>query len=100
MTHVWIKCKDFSLSTDLSSCRIISLCSLIPLKKIKSRVRPRTGLKAQRGIRHSSTISLTSALNPGGWSAPLPGRFTAGKETRHPLYRWLGGLQDRSGWER
>jgi hypothetical protein len=30
-----------------------------------------------------------------GWLAPRPGRFTAGKETRYPLYRTLGGPQGR-----
>ena len=29
---------------------------------------------------YSSTLSLTSALDEGGWSAPLPGRFTPGKD--------------------
>jgi hypothetical protein len=32
-----------------------------------------------------------------GWLAPRPGRFTAGKETRYPLYSRLGGPQGRSG---
>ena len=27
-----------------------------------------------------SSISLTSALDGGGWSTPLPGRFTPGKD--------------------
>jgi hypothetical protein len=47
--------------------------------------------------RYSSTLSLTSALNEGGWSTPRAGRFTPGKETRYPLYRRLGGPQGRSG---
>jgi len=34
-------------------------------------------MKAQRG---SSTLSLTSALEKGRWSAPLAGHLTAGKE--------------------
>ena len=29
---------------------------------------------------YSSTLSLTSALVGGGWSAPRPGRFTPGKD--------------------
>ena len=29
--------------------------------------------------RYSSTLSLTSALDGGGWSAPRPGRFTPWK---------------------
>ena len=33
----------------------------------------------------------------GGWLTPRPGRFTPGKETRYPIYRLLGGPQDRSG---
>ena len=45
----------------------------------------------------SSTLSLTSALDGGGWSTPRSGRFTPGKETRCPLYRRLGGPQGRSG---
>jgi len=40
-----------------------------------------------------STLSLTSALDGGGWSTPHPGRFTPGKETRYALYWRLGGSQ-------
>ena len=29
---------------------------------------------------YSSTLSLTSALDGGGWSTPRPGRFTSGKD--------------------
>ena len=29
---------------------------------------------------HSSTLSLTTALGGGGWSATRPGRFTHGKD--------------------
>ena len=46
---------------------------------------------------YSSTISLTSALEGGGWLTPRPGRFIPVKQTRYPLYRWLGGPQGRSG---
>ena len=49
--------------------------------------------------RYSATLSLTSALYAGGWT-PRPYRFIPGKETRYPLYRRLGRLQDRSGWVR
>jgi len=44
-----------------------------------------------------STLSLTLALDVGGWSTPRPGRFTPGKETHYPLHSMLGGPQDRSG---
>ena len=38
-------------------------------------------MKPQTGeYSYSSTISLTSALDGGGWSIPRPGRFTFGKE--------------------
>jgi hypothetical protein len=61
--------------------------------KGKGKVNPRTGhTKSQRG----STLSLTSAVDEGGWSTPRPGRFIPGKEARYPLYRRLGGPQGRS----
>ena len=46
---------------------------------------------------YSSTLSLTSALDGGGWLTPRPGRFNPGKEIRYPLFRRLGGPQGRSG---
>ena len=46
---------------------------------------------------YSSTLSLTSALDGGGWSSPRPDGFTPGKKNRYPLYRRLGGLQGQSG---
>ena len=42
-------------------------------------------------------LSLTSALDGGGWSTPRNGRFNPGKETRYPLHRRLGGPQGRFG---
>jgi len=50
--------------------------------------------------RYSSTLSLTSALDVGGWSTPRPGRFTTGKKTQYTLYRRQGGPQGRFGGER
>ena len=46
---------------------------------------------------YSSTLSLTSALDRGGWSTPRPASFTPGKETQHQLYKRLGGPRGRSG---
>jgi len=46
----------------------------------------------------SPTLSLTQALDGGGWSAPRPDRFTPWKGTRYPLYRTLvvsQGLYER-----
>jgi len=37
------------------------------LGKDKGKVRPRTGLEGPKGERYSSTLSLTSALQGGGW---------------------------------
>ena len=54
-------------------------------------------MKAQRGSRGSSTLSLTSALDGSGWLAPRPGSSTPGKDIRYLLYRRLGGPQGRSG---
>ena len=47
---------------------------------------------------YSSTLSLTSALDRGGWSTPRSGRFTPEK-TRCILCRRLGGPQELSGEE-
>jgi hypothetical protein len=59
-----------------------------------SKVHPRTGHEGPEGEqRYTSTLSLTSALYGGGWLTPRLGRFTSGKETRHPLYRRKAGLQ-------
>jgi hypothetical protein len=49
--------------------------------KIKGEVHPRTGHEGPEGEeRYNSTLSLTSALDRGGWSTPRPGRFTPGKD--------------------
>jgi len=53
-------------------------------------------MKAQRGSRGITTLSLTSAPYWGGRSTPRPGRFTPGM-TQYPLYRRLVGPQDWSG---
>jgi hypothetical protein len=44
---------------------------------------------------YSYTLSLTSALERGGWPTPRPGRFTRGKDPV-PMYRRLGGPHGRS----
>ena len=63
------------------------ICALV-----QGTVRPSTGHEASEGEnRYSSTLSLTSALDRGGWLTPRPGPFTPGKETRCLLNRRLGG---------
>jgi hypothetical protein len=55
-------------------------------------------MKARKGGRRIAVlISLTSALDGGGWSTPRSGRFTFGKETNYPLYSRLGEPQGLSG---
>ena len=47
----------------------------------KGKVYPRTGHEGSEGEqRYSSTLSLTSALDRGGWSKPRPGRLTPGND--------------------
>ena len=66
--------------------------------KGKGKNHPRTGHESLEGeYRYSSTLSLTSALDGGGGSAPRPYRVTPGKEARYPLCTRLGAPQTRSG---
>ena len=66
--------------------------------KVKSNLFPRTDHEGPEGQqRYSSNLSLTSALEEGGWLKPRPGRFTPRKETRYALYSTLGLSQSRFG---
>ena len=50
--------------------------------KGKSKVHPGTGHEGPEGKQmYSCTLSLTQALDRGGWSTPRPRRFTPGKES-------------------
>jgi len=57
-------------------------------------------MKAQRGYRSTSVLSLTFALDGGGWLSPRSDRFTSSKQTQYPLYNKICGSQGRSGWLR
>jgi hypothetical protein len=47
----------------------------------KGKAHPRTGHEGPEvAYRYSSTLSLTSALDGGGWSKPRPGRFPPRKD--------------------
>jgi len=49
--------------------------------KVKGKVHPRTCHEDPKGEwKYSSTLSLTSALDGGGWSTPRSYRFTPGKD--------------------
>jgi hypothetical protein len=66
-------------------------------KKVKSKVYPKTGHEVPEEYqRYSSTLSLTSALDDGGWLTPRLGRFASGKYPV-PIDRCLGGPQGRFG---
>ena len=81
--------------TAASVTNIITFVKMLALEK--GTFRPATGhegLEVEK--RYSSTLSLTSVLQSGGWLTPRPGRFTLGKETRYPFYRKLGGPEGRS----
>jgi L-lactate permease len=39
--------------------------------------------RSSKSSRGTATLSLTFSLYGGGWSTPLPGRFTPGKVTHH-----------------
>jgi len=63
----------------------------------KCEVRPVTGHEGPEGEwMFSSTRSLTSTLDGGGWSTPRPAALLPGM-TRYPLYRKSDGPQSRSG---
>ena len=49
-------------------------------------------MKAQRGNRGISTLSLTSALDGGGWLTPCPEHFTPGEKRpgTHCTGGWVG----------
>ena len=71
------------------------------MKGKKGKIWFRTGNEGPEGKqRYSSTLSLTSALNGGGWLTRRPECFTSGRQTRYPLYRRLGGPQGWSRWVR
>jgi len=51
------------------------------LVTVKGKGHPRTGHEGPKGKEmYSSNLSLTSALDEGGWSTPRPGRYTSGNE--------------------
>jgi hypothetical protein len=58
----------------------------------------RTGHEGPEGEwRYSSTLSLTSALDGVGGQRHALAALPLGKETRHPVYRRVGGPQGPSG---
>jgi hypothetical protein len=76
---------------------LLLLLLLLLLKGKDGKVQPRTGHHVQEGEKgYSSTLSLTSALYGVSGQRHAPASLPTGK-TYYPLYRRLGGSQDRSG---
>jgi spore coat protein U-like protein len=61
--------------------------------KVKGNIILEQAIKAQT----VSTLSLTSAIDRGGWSTPRTAHFTPRKEIRYRFYRRLGETQARFG---
>ena len=61
------------------------------LSKVRGNVRPITCHEGPEGEwRYNYTVSLTSALDMGGWLTPCPGLFTTGEKSG-THYRWAPG---------
>ena len=86
--------------TDRISRQWPATCTYFHLKVIRVNLQTRTGHEGPEGeLRYSSTLSLTSALELGGWLTPHPGRFTPGKDPL-PIVQeagWASGLAGRVG---
>jgi hypothetical protein len=72
-------------------------CEIEPIK-VKLKFTLQHAKMAQKGL--EVLYSLTTIFNLGarrsGRLTPCPGRFTPGKQKRHPMYRGLGRRQGRS----
>ena len=66
---------------------------------VKSKGKKRYNVHPRKGPEGNRNFALLTKWG-GGMSTPRPGRFTFGKETRHPFYRRLCGPQGRVGRER
>jgi hypothetical protein len=59
--------------------------------KGKGKLHPRTGHEGPEGEqKYNSTLSLTSAVDSGGWSTPRPGRFTPAERDAVPTVQEAG----------
>jgi hypothetical protein len=66
------------------------------MSKLHVKVRVKVTLGPEKKWRFGSTLSLTSALDEGGWSTPHTGRFTPPEREELPMVQRLGGPQTRS----
>jgi hypothetical protein len=79
-----------------AACSVTVKSDVLCVKVKSGGVYPAAGHEDPEG-QYISTLSLTSTLHRGGWSSPRLSRCTAGKVTRYPSNRKLGGPQGRSG---
>jgi hypothetical protein len=73
------------ISAEGSNKETVTRYSLCGRKLVKGNVYAVTDHKDPEEGRGITTLSLTSALDGGGWSTQLPGRCTPGKEKQYPL---------------
>jgi hypothetical protein len=85
---------------NLQSCSAVnqSTALLRPVTCVKLKFALEQATKSQRWSRGSSILSLTSALDKGGWLTPRPGRFTP-RGTRACIYCVAGWVGPRAGLE-
>ena len=103
LVHVILQQKTNTILISVIQTQAVQLfCSSTKATKLKNisgkgKVHPRTGHEGpELEQRYSYTLSLTSALDAGGWSMPRPSCFTPANETQYPLYSRLGGPQGQS----
>ena len=72
--------KELSTKLGRSKLHVIPQGRALLKREGKGKVHPRTGHEGPKGEqRYSATLSLTPALDGGGWSTPRPGRFIRGE---------------------
>jgi hypothetical protein len=94
MAHMEYAYSFGGLSTGIYNKKHVPHIKFISYSQVKVNFTLDQTMKAQKWSRG---ISLTSAVDGGGWSVSCPSCFTPGKENRYPLYRRLGGPQGQSG---
>jgi len=99
--HLYVKNSRSLSSASSATSRLVHQLTVkfsIIYSKGKGKGHPVTGHEGPYGEqRYSFTLSLTSALDRGGYSTPRSGRNLPPGKTLSPLYRRLGGLEGLSG---
>jgi hypothetical protein len=77
-----------SVTLKIEAARFSETSEQITRKKVKFTLQP--AMKAQRGSRCITTLSLTSALDGGGWSTPRPGPLYPREREPVPIVQETG----------